>query len=300
MATVGKLKILIDTDLGDDTDDAAALIMALNSPELDIVGITTVFHNTRKRAEMVQDLCRFYQREDIPVCPGFKRPLIEDVPYEESPIQYEILRKDKEFHLYQEMDAADFLINAVKNNPDVTIVEMGAMTNLAIAFYRNPEIMENVKIIAMGGTFTSSFPEWNIKCDPEAARIVMDKAKHLTMIGLDVTKYCQIPTEFLDEICKSDNERMCYYRNGVSLFQKKTNYDVTFHDVLLMVALIKPDIVTFKNSDFTVELGGSYTRGSIVLKTNGYEMDEKTDRDFQYATRFDRNSFMELLKQRLF
>lgn len=56
-------RILIDTDLGDDTDDAAALIMALNSTEFEIVGITTVYHNTYKRAEMVLDLCEQYGKK---------------------------------------------------------------------------------------------------------------------------------------------------------------------------------------------------------------------------------------------
>ena len=70
-------RILIDTDLGDDVDDAAALIMALNSPELEIVGITTVYLDTVKRAEMVLELCGKCGRSNIPVCAGFSRPLIE-------------------------------------------------------------------------------------------------------------------------------------------------------------------------------------------------------------------------------
>ena len=60
-------KVLIDTDLGDDVDDAAALIMALNSPELEIVGITTVYLDSVKRAELVSELCGKYGRDDIPV-----------------------------------------------------------------------------------------------------------------------------------------------------------------------------------------------------------------------------------------
>ena len=68
--TMNRIPIIIDTDLGDDVDDAAALIMALNSPELDIVGITTVYRDTRKRVRMVKDICRLAGREDIPVIAG--------------------------------------------------------------------------------------------------------------------------------------------------------------------------------------------------------------------------------------
>ena len=64
MTKVSPKKILIDTDLGDDIDDSTALIMALNSPELEIVGITTVYLDTVKRAEMVLELCSKYGRND--------------------------------------------------------------------------------------------------------------------------------------------------------------------------------------------------------------------------------------------
>lgn len=70
MMQKGRIPILIDTDIGDDIDDAAAIIMALNSPELEILGITTVFQDTVKRAEMALELCEFCERTEIPVYVG--------------------------------------------------------------------------------------------------------------------------------------------------------------------------------------------------------------------------------------
>lgn len=295
-----KRKILIDTDLGDDVDDAAALIMALNSPELEIVGITTVFLNTVKRAEMVLDILDQYGRTDIPVCAGYGRPLIERPDSEEDPIQYEILKEKRHDKIDRRYDGADFIIRKVKENPDLTIVEMGAMTNLAIALYREPEIMKNVPIIAMGGVFDSSAPEWNIQCDPEAARIVMDYAEHLTMFGLEVTKYCRISEDFMKELCPEDNERMQYYLKGSQIFREKTGYVFTFHDVLLMAYLLDSSVAKLKKSDFTVELAGANTRAAIVFRTDAYAIDAKSHRDFYYAEHVDIEKFRQMVRERIY
>ena len=177
-------KVLIDTDLGDDVDDAAALIMALNSPELEIVGITTVYLDSVKRAELVSELCGKYGRDDIPVCAGAACPLIERPDPHTAPIQYGILENSRRGQIITDHDGADFIIRKVREHPDLTIMAIGCMTNLGIAFYREPELMKQVDILAMGGVFSGSSPEWNIKCDPEAARIVMDFAGHLKMFGM--------------------------------------------------------------------------------------------------------------------
>lgn len=295
-----KRPILIDTDLGDDTDDAAALIMALNSPELDIVGITTVFHDTEKRARMVQDLCSWYGREDIPVCAGYGRAVIERQEKQEEPIQYSILRKEKKYPDLVEQNGADFIIQKVREYPNLTIVAIGAMTNLGIAFYREPELMKNVKILAMGGVFSSSAPEWNIKCDPEAARLVMDYAEHLKMFGLDVTKYCGISDKLLDKLCPSENERMQYFRQGVEIFCRKTGFPVTFHDVLVLAYLLDESVVKMTRNDFTVELSGANTRGSIIFNTNVYDIHVETEKDFSYAESIDVEKFKKLVCERIF
>lgn len=293
-------RILIDTDLGDDTDDAAALIMAMNSTELEIVGITTVYQNTYKRAEMVLDLCEQYGKKEIEVCAGYGIPLIERPYYEEDPIQYEILRKERKYPVYQEMNGAEFIIQKAKENPDLTIVEMGAMTNLAKAFYEAPDIMKQTNIIAMGGVFSSSFPEWNIRCDPEAARIVMDYAEHLTMFGLDVTKYCRISEEFLEKLCPPGNERMHYYKRGTEIFKEKTGYPITFHDALLIAYLLDPTVVNLRQNDFNVELSGENTRGAIVYKTNAYDIHVEVEKDFKYAEWVDVEKFRSIVKERIY
>ena len=290
-------KILIDTDLGDDIDDSAALIMALNAPELEIVGISTVYLDTVKRAEMVLELCSKYDRETIPVCAGFGCPIIERFNLNTPPIQYEILEKDRKNQIVSDCDGADFILQKVKEHPDLTIVEMGCMTNLAIAFYREPELMKKVPILAMGGTFSSSFPEWNIKCDPEAARIVMDFAEHLQMFGLDVTKYCQIPDTLMETLCAKDSERMQYYKKGIQLFRKKMGYAYTFHDVLLIAYLLDPTVAEMEQNDFSIELSGTHTRGSVIFKTNAYDLHTTVQKDFYFAKSMDVEKFRSIVQR---
>ncbi|MGN0406238.1 MAG: nucleoside hydrolase [Bariatricus sp.] len=295
-----KKKILIDTDLGDDVDDTAALIMALNSPELDIVGITTVYLDTVKRAEMVLELCSKYGRDDIPVCAGFGKPIIGRRDSIVPPIQYEILEEKRTNKIVTECDGAEFIIQKVKEYPELTIVAIGCMTNLGIAFYREPELMKNVEIIAMGGMFTNSAPEWNIKCDPEAAIMVMNEAEHLRMFGLDTTKYCLVSDEMMDQICDSNSKIGTYYKKGMQLFRKKTGYVYTLHDALLIVYLLDPSVAEFVQSDYTVELAGKYTRGSIIFKTNAYDLNTTVQKHFYYARSIDVEKFLRYVKERIY
>lgn len=297
MADILKKRILIDTDLGDDVDDAAALIMALNSPELDIVGISTVFQDTAARAEMILELCEMYGRTDIPVCPGFGLPLIERPDPQAKPVQYAMLSKKRP--VAHDCDGAEFILQAVRRNPGLTIVAMGAMTNLAIAFYRDPGLMRDVPVIAMGGIFDSSLPEWNIKCDPEAARIVTDLSENLTMFGLDVTRLCRIDEELLAELCPPENDRMQYFMQGVKLFQKGMGFPVTFHDVLLIAYLLDPSVAELTRSDFTVELSGGHTRGGMVSRLNPYEPEPGCQRNFHFAGHIDVDRFRSIVRERV-
>lgn len=294
-----KKKIIINTDLGDDVDDGAAIALALQSPEIEILGITTVFKNTRARADMVRDLLAFYHREDIPVYAGFGMPIIERPDVSEFPIQYDILRKSYNSPASPD-EAVDFIIRTVSEDQEVTVIEMGPQTNLAHAFLRAPEIMKKAKIIGMGGAFLNSCPEWNILCDPEAARIVTDFAGHLIMFGLDVTKYCKLSSEQLKKLQNTSKQDLQYMYKGMQLFMNKTGLVITLHDVLLIAYLIDESVAALKQEDYTVELKGELTRGTILHKSSYYELENEVSRPFYYAVDLDINKFMDIVIHRLF
>lgn len=290
-------KVIIDTDLGDDVDDAVAIALAVLSPEIEVAGITTVFKDTKARAEMVKDLLEFYQMSKIPVYTGQGLPLIER-PKMEKPIQYSILRN--EYEPEQSLDAVDFMIKTATENDNVCIVAMGPLTNLGLAFLKAPEIMKRVEIIGMGGAFLNSYPEWNIICDPEAARIVTDFAENLTMLGLDVTKHTKLTTQEMEVVKNSVNPAVQYLYKGMEIFMDKTGFPITLHDALLIACLIDRESVTLKKGDYTVELKGELTRGTIVHKTNYYNEVCETEKDFYYAVDLDLQRFKNIVMERVF
>ncbi len=293
---MNKTKILIDTDFGDDTDDAAAFRLALTCGCLDIAAVTTVFGDTEKRAEMVLEFLSLYGKNDIPVAAGHGKALIErDHNAGPEPIQYPVLKNRPK--LLTNMPAEDLILQCVRDNPDLVILAMGAMTNLAMAFLREPELMRHVKILAMGGAFFDAKPEWNIACDPEAARLVMEQSENLIMMGLDVTKYLKITPQMLRSWKDRNDPVMDYFLEGVSLFQKTTGFPVTFHDVLLTACLLDPEVVSLQRGSYTVELSGSLTRGTLVSLSNYYEIDAPEEGRLLFASHVDTERFFQILEQ---
>lgn len=298
-----KTRIFIDTDLGDDVDDAAAFMLAFASPELELAGVTTVYKDVKKRAEMVRDLLDLWGENHVPVAAGYGRALIERRFDEtEAPIQYGILRRNERetapAPAERERKADDLILETLREDADVVILAMGAMTNLAVACIREPELMRRARIIGMGGSFLNSQPEWNIICDPEAARIVMETCENLVMMGLDVTKYLKIGEDRLEAWRARKDGRMDYFLKGVDLFVQATGYPVTFHDVLLVAYLLDEQVVSLKKGRFTVELGGTLTRGTMVDQTNYYEIDPKVEGSFRFADRVDLDRFFRILDER--
>lgn len=303
------IKILIDTDLGDDVDDAAAVMLALGCPALTVLGITTVYKDTCRRGEMVKDLLAQWGREDIPVHIGRGSALLKTEDKEqEKPIQYGLLETgdsaaDKPVqHGLPEKEkcgetAVDFILDTVRKNPDVVILGMGCMTNLALAFLKDAESMRQVRIVAMGGAFFNTAPEWNIICDPEAASVVVEQSENLVMMGLDVTKFLKADQERLCGWRNRKSRTMDYYLKGVDIFREKTGFPVTLHDVLLVAYLIDPEVVGLKQGHFSVELAGRLTRGTMADRSNYYEIDPQIEKNFRFAQTVDVKRFWDVMEQ---
>src|SRR5690625_452156 len=142
-------KIIIDTDIGDDIDDALALALVLNSPELEVVGITTVFKNTKIRTQLTLGLLEAYGKSDIPVATGIGRPIFEKVDVNEIPVQW-----SKDYPLIEEncdLHAVDLILQLIEKHPDVKLIAIGPLTNIAAAYMKNPELMKSVEVVIMAG-----------------------------------------------------------------------------------------------------------------------------------------------------
>lgn len=189
-------KVILDTDIGDDVDDAYALALIAILPKVKLLGVTTAFGETTKRAELAAKLLKTIGRSDVPVYAGRQG---------EFPIkpQYEWAKGFRSRSL-RSGEAVDFMRREIERAPgEVTLIAIGPLTNLGDLLTRYPDVKSKIKqIVIMGGAVYVGYnnqapptPEWNIKCDPAAARVVYEGGVPLVMAGLEVTTMLQLDAE---------------------------------------------------------------------------------------------------------
>lgn len=294
-------KVIIDTDIGDDIDDAFALYLALRTPELEIAGITTVFKNTRKRAQIVAHMLRLDGRGDIPVVPGSSKPIVNrtvhgrPIQLEEAP--YQFLPEMEGEAVSQSQTAADFIIQTVMESEEpVTIITLGAMTNVAIALLAKPELAERLdSIIMMGGAYQLHLNEYNISCDPEAARIVLQSNIKIIAVGLDVTFKCLLPEASLERI---------YTEGGPlgELLGKMKAYwahTVYLHDPLAVALAFQPQFVTLQRQKIDIEIKEGYTRGMVINLSDMNWQQPAADSNIWVSTAVDAEGFIAFYTERV-
>ena len=201
---MGKIKLLIDTDI----DDALGLYLAMRMG-LDIVGVTTVFGNTNERARISAMLMKAYGKgyENIPVFAGFGTPLGEsEREYAHTCHYVEELCADK-YKPSGEGDAAvDFMIDCCKKyGRELVVVAIGPFTNIAKAIKKDAEALSLAgKVVIMGGAYYKQYADWNVCCDVEAADIMFRGLDNLECIGADVTHKLPLTRAQLDALCSCE------------------------------------------------------------------------------------------------
>jgi inosine-uridine nucleoside N-ribohydrolase len=201
-------KIIIDTDPG--IDDAMAILFAFASPELEVVGLTSIFGNvhTPLATQNALRLVELAGRPHVPVAHGADKPLV--IAYDEAPT---IVHGSDGFgNTHQppphghaiDRSAAQFIVEMVMAQPgEITLVPVGPLTNLALALELEPRIIQHVaEVVLMGGAATvngnvNPAAEANIWHDPHAADRVFTAGWPLTMVGLDVTMATQMDEAYL-------------------------------------------------------------------------------------------------------
>lgn len=189
--------VIIDTDIGDDVDDAFAVALALQSPELKILGITTAWGNTPLRAKLVARFLQETQRTDIPIAMGTEKyPPKGKLNFSQA--KYAERGPDRTFPL-----AVDFLLAQIRQHPGaITLIAIGPETNLGEAMDRDPDTFRKLKrVVLMGGSIYRGYdgfpyptgksqpqPEWNILCDIPAAQKLFSSGIPLYVLPLDSTQ----------------------------------------------------------------------------------------------------------------
>jgi inosine-uridine nucleoside N-ribohydrolase len=198
MQASAKQKVIIDTDIGDDIDDAFAVALALNSPELDILQINADFGNTSLRARLLERFLHAVHREDIPVAVGVRTA----APYDLTQRRYaERYPSDK----VPSRDAVQATLELIRQNPgEITLIGIGPFVNIGAMIDRDPETFRKLKrVVIMGGSVNVGYfngsdaeylhppaaqPEWNVVRDIAGARKLFASGVPIFMMPLDATQ----------------------------------------------------------------------------------------------------------------
>ena len=287
-----KKLILIDTDLGDDIDDAFALCLAMCSPEIELLGVTTVFRCASHRAKMAKALLRAGGFGNVPVHAGRSRPLActtvhgREIDYGEAPKSY---AEEYEDVLYDGDDAPDFLIEVLERSArKITIVTLGALTNIALVLQRRPDLYAKIECITiMGGAFSMNWGEYNFCCDPDAAAFVLDSGLPIRCVGVDVTFCCKLSGELLDRV--QTHPHPCLRMLG--RMRKKWGGEVYLHDPLALMCAFDDRFVKWQPMVCAVESGGKYANGYVINLSDPNWRRDAAHSNLLVATSVDAEAF---------
>ena len=319
-------KVIIDTDPG--TDDALAILLALNSPELDVRALTVVPGNVtaQQGLENALKLASLANRCDIAIAGGAQHPLFQKLTTAELwhganglanvELPPSKCKADPRF-------GPDLIIQMIHESPhEITLVPVGPLTNIALALLKDPSIVPLVKeVVIMGGSITggnvNAAAEANIYNDPEAAQIVFHAGWRLTMVGLDVGDKTLFDQAHLDQLSKTHGpENDFVVKVLIFLLGQEAKYGSgggsPMYDPLAVGTAIDPSIVSTQPMHVDVESRGEFTRGETVAnRRNAVERNvlhgdryiiegiDHVDPNVQVATGVNAEEFLQLLISRL-
>lgn len=288
-------KVILDTDIGDDIDDALALALILASPELELVGVTTVFGNTPARTRQALTELVIAGRPDVPVASGCGATMasrkhdhhnghLENVPNQDGTcLPAAQLPKPDPRH------GVDFLIETIMAGAgDIIPITIGGLTNMAMALVKEPRLVKKIpKIVAMAAEFRQPMAEWNIKCDPEAAQLVFASG-----IPMDVTTFhigisARFQAEDLARLGASQVPLAQYLHRAITAWtdaHRNPHWEPmpSLFDPLAVATMIQRDLCTWKTGAVSVELQGQSTYGytQFAERANGaHQVAWDVDRD---------------------
>jgi purine nucleosidase len=275
-------RVIIDTDPG--TDDAMAIILALNSPEFKVEALTVVPGNVdgRQGLENALKIVSLAGRCDVLVAGGAQHPLnqklitaqfwhgkngLADVELPPSKC-----KADPRF-------GPDLIIELIHKYPhEITLIPVGPLTNIALAVSKDPSIAGLVKdIVIMGGSIdggnVNGAAEANVYNDPEAAQIVFNAGWMVTMVGSDVGERTLITRKYLAELQSSHGPQSDFIAKIADFYltrSEKSGYSgAAMYDPLAVGIALDPTLGTLKEMHVDVETKGEFTRGETVANRMG-------------------------------
>ena len=304
---MARTRVVIDTDPG--VDDAVAILLALASPELEVLALTTVTGNvdlekTTLNARRLLDLA---QRPDVIVAAGCAQAIagpsnysgdvhgsdgLGDLSWDEPTVDVD------------DEHAVDVLHRFIEEGP-LVIVAIGPLTNLAVLLERYPDSATSVeRVVIMGGASfegnVTPAAEFNIWADPEAAKAVFEASWPITVMPLDLTHQATLnddDLEFLRSMGTEVGRRTAAMLEPYAAFHEQWygTRDVIMHDAMAVYELLDPIAITKQGVQVVVELSGDHSRGATWIDRRR----DHADSAVQVGVDVDNATFVALLKQRL-
>ncbi len=253
-------KILLDTDIGSDIDDALCLAYLLANPDCDLLGITTVTGDTVERAQLASALCRVAGRR-VPIYPGRRLPLLiaEQQPRVQQAGALARWTHDTDF---PRGEAVEFLRRTIRAHPgEITLLCIGPLTNVAALFAADEEIPALLgALVLMCGRFSDRVPglppcEWNAKLDPHATAMVYAArpAVHRS-VGLDATQQVRLPANEVHRRFQASPLLRTVLDLAGAWFAEHD--EVVFHDPLAATAIFDDAVCGFERGRVSVAADG--------------------------------------------
>ncbi len=263
-----RVKLILDTDIGTDVDDAIALAYLLARPDCDLLGITTVSGEVAQRAACAQVLCRAAGREDIPIHTGSANVLLVG-PGQPTVPNYLAIQRHPHRLDWPAATAVEFMRQTIRAHAgEVTLLCTGPLTNIALLFSIDPEIPQLIKgLVTMNGLFfgPDHRHELNALVDPLSAAIVYKaQANNHTCIGMDVTQGCgltigQVRQHFISPalrlVCEMADDWMSSPR------------DFYLNDTVAAVVAFRPEICQYEDGVVTMPISAEPDRAAATIFT---------------------------------
>lgn len=307
--------IILDTDPG--VDDALAIMLALGSPELDVIGICTVSGNVplNTGTRNAQGLLQLLDCPEIPVFAGADTPLKRDPVFAtevhgETGMGQAVLPEPSRD---VKGDAVDFLVQTLSDQPgEITIIAVGPLTNLALAEQRQPGTLQKAKqVIIMGGAIAATgnstpVAEFNFYADPHAAHTVIYSDATLLIVPLDATRQVKLSeTDIENKIAPLKTVASQFVvdavQNVIALYRQLGREPIVYlHDPLAIGAAIAPELLRSETLHIDIETSGDLTIGQVVTDRRGLPPPYRLGKPVNCAMHVDAEAFLSLFLKRIF
>lgn len=320
-------KVILDVDTG--SDDAIAIILAVLSQKLDVVGIT-VTQGNRPLENCVDNTLRvldlLHVGEKIPVYPGCAQPMVRNLTpgrnasVKDGGISVQINGVEYSVHPAvfdlpaahskpQERHACSYLMETIRSSPEkITLIAVGPPTNVGMAFRMDPSIKNNLEeVVLMGGGVNKGnitpASEANFYHDPEAAKIILDSGVKCRIIGLNATHSAELNLDDADQLSATGTaagkfvaELIKTRIKALDLIGSGNGYSDAIHDALAVASVIDETVITeMRKEKCDIDIGGGAADGQLIVDQRGYRNIGTATGNTYVAYAADKEKFFNLL-----